>query len=123
VLAERLPTVPAVCAPAEELPVPDHAVDVVVGAQCLHWFDLDRAFPEIARVLRPGGVLASVWNVRDERIPWVRRLGELIGTQEQLGDPTEPLAASGLFGETERAEFATGHRPPAGPDRAGGPRP
>ena len=36
-------------------PAPTASYDVVVGAQCFHWFDLDRALPEIARVLKPGG--------------------------------------------------------------------
>ena len=75
VLRRGSPT-PAPASPAPRTcPVPDRSVDVVVAAQCFHWFDHDRALPEIARVLKPGGQLALVWNARDERIPWVRRLG------------------------------------------------
>ena len=81
------------------------AVDVVVSAQAFHWFDLDRALPEIARVLKPGGRIALVWNLRDERIPWVRRLGRLIGTQEQNNDPTHDLLSSHLFGFVETTTF------------------
>src|SRR6476619_1490919 len=87
ILRRDLPDVRTSVASAEEIPLPDRSVDVVVCAQAFHWFDLDRALPEIARVLRPGGRLALVWNQRDERIPWVRRLGALIGTQDQLRDP------------------------------------
>ncbi len=51
---------------AEELPLPDAAVDLVAVGQAFHWFDLDRALPEIARVLRPGGRLALFYNSRDD---------------------------------------------------------
>ena len=105
-LSRNLPEVRTVVASAEDLPVGDRAYDVVVAAQAFHWFDLDRALPEIARVLRPGGHLALVWNTRDETIPWVRRLGALIGTQEQLDEPAEVLGESELFGDVERASFA-----------------
>jgi SAM-dependent methyltransferase len=81
-------------------------VDAVVGAQAFHWFDLDRALPEIARVLRPGGHLGLVWNFRNEKIPWVRKLSALIGNQDLLADDVaEPLVHSGLFGFVEDASF------------------
>lgn len=105
VLARDLPDVPVSVSGAEEIPSPDASYDVVVVAQAFHWFDHDRALPEIARVLRPGGRIALVWNERDERIPWVRKLGRVIGTQEQDTDPREALAASGLFGEVEHEVF------------------
>lgn len=107
VLARKLPDVRVSVAGAEELPVADRSVDVVVAAQSFHWFDHDRALPEIARVLRPGGRVALTWNVRDERIPWVRKLGRIIGSQEQEVDETaESLVLSGLFGFVEDASFA-----------------
>ncbi len=50
---------------AEDLPLPDNAVDVVTVAQAFRWFADDDALREITRVLRPGGALALVWNRRD----------------------------------------------------------
>ena len=104
-LSRNLPEVRTLQAHAEELPVGDRAYDAVVAAQAFHWFDLDRALPEIARVLKPGGRVGLVWNQRDESIPWVRRLGKIIGTQEQLDEPAQALSESGLFGEVEEASY------------------
>ncbi|MBJ7357548.1 class I SAM-dependent methyltransferase [Nocardioides sp.] len=104
-LSERLPEVRTSQSAAEEIPAGDRSYDVVVCAQAFHWFDLDKALPEIARVLKPGGRLSLVWNQRDERVPWVRRLGSLIGTQEQLREPAAALDGSHLFGDVEEAEF------------------
>lgn len=105
VLRERVPGVRARVGSAEQVPLGDRSVDVVVAAQCFHWFDLDAALPEIARVLKPGGVLALVWNQRDERIPWVRRLGRILDTQQQLREPAQPLVESALFGFVEEETF------------------
>lgn len=63
---------------AEKIPLPDGSVDGVVCAQSFHWFEGTSALKEIHRVLRPGGHLALLWNVRDEAIDWVARLTELI---------------------------------------------
>jgi SAM-dependent methyltransferase len=62
---------------AEAIPLPDGSVDVVVVAQAFHWFDASAALAEIVRVLRPGGGLGLVWNVRDESVDWVRRFTEI----------------------------------------------
>jgi ubiquinone/menaquinone biosynthesis C-methylase UbiE len=105
-LEEHLPGTRSAVASAEDIPLADASVDAVIAAQAFHWFDLDLALPEIARVLRPGGRICLVWNQRDEKIPWVRRLGALIGTQEQLGDPAQSLIFSELFGFVEEDDFS-----------------
>jgi SAM-dependent methyltransferase len=104
-LAARVAGVRVAQARAEQIPLASRSVDTVVSAQAFHWFDLERALPEIARVLRPGGEIALVWNERDARIPWVKRLGDVLGNQEQNTDPTHDLIRSGLFGYVETASF------------------
>ena len=105
VLEKEVPGARTAQASAEDIPLGDASVDAVIAAQAFHWFDLGRALPEVARVLRPGGRLCLVWNTRNEKIPWVRRLGAIIGTQEQLRDPAEALIFSELFGFVEDREF------------------
>lgn len=47
---------------AESAPLlADHSVDLVTAAQAAHWFDLGVFYPEVRRVVRPGGLLA-IWN-------------------------------------------------------------
>ncbi len=78
-LRRQLPGVTAMPGQAEAIPVPDSSVDAVLAGQAAHWFDLDRAIPEIARVLRPGGVLGGLWNADDSRAGWVAGLHEASG--------------------------------------------
>lgn len=104
-LVARVPAAHPALGTAERIPVASRSVDVVVSAQAFHWFDHERAVPEIARVLRPGGVLAVVWNSRDERIPWVRRLGEIIGDSGHESDPTRAIDDSGLFETVQSSSF------------------
>lgn len=104
-LADKLPELRISQAGAEEIPAPDATYDVVVAAQSYHWFDLDEALPEIARVLKRGGALALVWNVKDDRIPWVKRLGRIVGEQEKLGGPGKELETSPYFGPIEHQRF------------------
>ena len=101
-----LPDVPTWKGRAEETPLPDASADVVASAQAFHWFDHDVALPEIARVLRPGGRLALVWNSRDDRDLWKARLREIIGNEKVSElDMRAPIYESGLFGAIETAEF------------------
>lgn len=103
-LHTSVPAAGAVLARAEEIPLRPSSVDVVVAAQAFHWFDPDRVLPEIARVLRPGGVLALAWNSGDRKVPWVKRIFDLTDTQESdsLGDP---VADSDLFAPSEVQVF------------------
>jgi SAM-dependent methyltransferase len=89
---------------AEVIPLPDAHADVVTCAQSFHWFDHALALPEIARVLRPGGRLALVWNSRDDRDPWTARLSEIIGNE--TGTSSRFLDESDLFGPLETAQFS-----------------
>jgi SAM-dependent methyltransferase len=77
-LHRGLPTVPTFPGSGERLPLPDGAVDAVVFGQAWHWVDPAEASVEVTRVLRPGGILGLVWNIRDESVPWVRRLTEIM---------------------------------------------
>ncbi len=52
-------------APAEALPGANGSVGLVAAAQAIHWFDRPRFFAEAARVLAPDGVLAILYNNRD----------------------------------------------------------
>jgi SAM-dependent methyltransferase len=96
---------------AEDLPLADAAADVVTVAQALHWFDLDRALPEIHRVLKPGGWLVLLWNMRDLDDPLQREVEELLAPRrhyviaQQEGTWRAPLAASPLFGDAEVGTF------------------
>jgi SAM-dependent methyltransferase len=44
---------------AEDTGLPDACADIVTASQAMHWFDAERALPEIARILRPGGIFAA----------------------------------------------------------------
>jgi SAM-dependent methyltransferase len=115
-------SVQALSGSAEQIPLPDASVDAVVVGQAMHWFDLDRAIPEIARVLAPGGVFAALWNVDDDRIGWVATLAEiskgkanvtLLRWRKRAGRTRqERVAAAGtdLFGTPEIGEFEHGQQ-------------
>jgi SAM-dependent methyltransferase len=82
-LHEQSPTVPVVAGVAEALPLADKSVDAVVVAQAFHWFDARRAMAEIARVVRPGGHLALIWNARDRSIEWVDQVWSIMDRVER----------------------------------------
>lgn len=71
------PDVVPLAGTADDIPLAAASLDAVVCAQAFHWFAHARALAEIARVLRPGGRLGLIWNVRDERVPWVASLSAI----------------------------------------------
>lgn len=102
---------------AEALPVADGSLDAVVCGQAYHWFDRDKAHPELARAIRSGGVFAPIWNIRDESVPWVRQLSVI--TRQRADGTLNPASGKSIlstgfgpeFGPVEREEFrhATTH--------------
>jgi SAM-dependent methyltransferase len=115
-LRRQLPGVTAHQGKAEEIPLPDASVDAVLAGQAAHWFDLDRALPEMARVLRPGGVLGGLWNADDNRVGWVAGLHEASGRRTVVpvgGEERDDegmagwlnQAGKGLFRRAEEEEF------------------
>lgn len=122
-LRRALPAVRALSGSAESIPLPDAGVDAVLAGNAMHWFDMDVAGAEIARVLAPGGVLAGLWNVVDDRIEWVAGLERVsgpaaIGPRDTVGSWRAQTAAVHLprgggparFGAPEQAEFPHGQR-------------
>jgi len=110
-LVRTVPGVEALDGTAESMPFDDGSVDAVTVAQAFHWFDFGPAFAEIARVLRPGGGVALLWNRRDESVPWVRRMSEVIKwhdrpiSQYDRTDWPAIVAQTGLFTDMQRRQF------------------
>jgi len=110
-LAETVPGAEVLEGTAEAIPLPDASADAVVVGQAFHWFDGERALREIHRVLRPGGGLGLVWQSREPRRPWQRRLEVLIdrlATGEprfRTGEWRRALETTTLFEPLREAEL------------------
>lgn len=117
-LAQRLPGVLVLDGRAEAMPLADASVDALVCAQAFHWFATPAALAEIARVLRPGGTLGLIWNLRDERTPWVAALTRLLERHEgetprERSGAWRRLFPAGAFGPLVEQHFANTHEGPA----------
>jgi len=97
---------------AEALPFPDGSIDAVTVGQAFHWFVAERAVREIARVLRPGGALGLVWNIRDLEDPLQSELDHLLrpvrgGAPSEREQPwRSALENSPFFGPGEERSFS-----------------
>lgn len=102
-LARAVPGAAVLAGSAEDIPLAAGSVDTVLVAQAWHWVDPERAVPEVARVLVPGGRLGLVWNIRDTREPWAAAFGALMHRHTvQVTDTAPDLQPP--FGEVERFE-------------------
>lgn len=83
---------------AENTKLPSNSVDLVTCFQSFHWFSPEPTLREFARILKPKGILAAVWNNRDRQDEFTQEYSNLIqivsnngseirqGTERFLGD-------------------------------------
>ena len=104
-LRAAIPSATVTVGTAEDIPLADASVDAIVVGQAWHWVDQDAALPSVARVLRPGGTLGLVWNIRDDRVPWVQRLTQVMHQAEGEIFMETGHIERGPFGEIEEKDF------------------
>lgn len=113
-LSQAWPDVISHLGTADAIPLPDASVDAVVCAQAFHWFAHAGALAEIYRVLKPGGRLGLIWNMRDTSIGWVKQLNAIVDRYEgntpryANGDWRKAFPFAG-FGPMQTEHFRYGH--------------
>ena len=123
ILEQTVPAAESLAGSAEAIPLPEASVDGVFAGQAFHWFANDEAVAEIARVLRPGGVLCLVWNRPGEPSPLPESYLAYLETLQtpslqaiQSADAWVDLIARGPFGGLHKA--AIPHEQAQARDRA-----
>ena len=91
---------------AEASGLAEASADVVVAAQAWHWVDVPAASAESARVLRPGGRLAAVWNQLDTTVPWVHRLTRIMHAGDVHAAAPEQRRFAAPFGPEEHERWS-----------------
>ena len=116
ILERMAPTAVSLAGSAEHIPMPAASVDGVFAGQAFHWFAHDEAVGEIARVLRPGGILALVWNGPDEErsspipVEYAAYLDVLRATAAfRDAPPWQDVLARGPFGDVHEKTVAHDH--------------
>jgi SAM-dependent methyltransferase len=111
------PEATALAGSAEALPVEDASADAVLVGQAFHWFDRPRAMAEFRRVLRPGGTLGVLWNMLDDRIPWVSALGDTFRAEDRATRRDHDPPWSGVPGFEDPVATLVAHEQPTDLER------
>jgi SAM-dependent methyltransferase len=104
VLSSVVPGITVLEGTAESIPMPDASVNAVTVAQAFHWFRPQEALAEVHRVLRPGGTLVLVWNVRDLHQPLQSAMEQIMARYRGIS----PSQASGEWKKAFTANFLFG---------------
>ena len=105
-LEKAVPEAEAFEGAAESIPLSDGSVSGAFAGQAYHWFDRERALPELHRVIRPDGGLALLWNWWDERDPLQQELGAVVGYAGHRPHVEEELPGAPWFREVGRTVVA-----------------
>lgn len=110
ILRRVLPEATALAGSAEDIPLGDASVDAVFAGQAFHWFANDDAVRELGRVLRPGGIVALVWNEPVDPSPlpaayhaYLEELHAPSLERAQQGEPWRELLERGPFRDVREA--------------------
>ncbi|HVU76430.1 MAG TPA: class I SAM-dependent methyltransferase [Gaiellaceae bacterium] len=110
ILERMVPRAEAHSGTAEQIPLRDASVDAVFAGQAFHWFANDDAIADMARVLRPGGVLALVWNEPRGRSPLPQAYHDALERLHEEGrrrlaeaEPWQDVIRRGPFGPVRQA--------------------
>lgn len=114
-LLADFPEVRTLVGQAEAIPLPDASVDAVVCATAFHWFATPAVMAEIWRVLKIGGTLGLVWNLRDESVGWVGRLSVLTNAHQgaalrERADAWRDVFPAEGFSALEESEWPYAHQ-------------
>jgi SAM-dependent methyltransferase len=96
----------SVAGTAEVTTLADQCVDLITAAQAAHWFDCEKARREFVRILKPGGWLVLLWNMRSlDATPFARDYEQVLMTygtdyKEVRHDEKEARIAHEFFGNT-----------------------
>jgi ubiquinone/menaquinone biosynthesis C-methylase UbiE len=106
-LSRRFPALNAIQGRAERIPLPTASVDAVFAGQAFHWFDVEPAMTEIARVLKPGGVLVPLWNHDDDSVAWVAEFSKIArsGVSRGWASGSEPTPRHPDFEAFQQGKF------------------
>lgn len=107
VLVRSVPQARVLSGTAERTGLESMSVDAVLAGAAFHWFDRSRALPEIARILRPPGVLGLLGNRFDTSVGWAEQLREIL-RRSRLGSAghwPEREELLELFESVEEHEF------------------
>jgi len=109
--SEILPDIELKAGSAEAMPFEAGSIDAVVVAQAFHWFDIPKALGEFHRVLKPGGRLGLVWNIRETDSDLTIQMNQIIDAHEgnapryRSGEWKRALSLSHLFSPAQAARF------------------
>jgi SAM-dependent methyltransferase len=98
---------------AEVLPFQAGTIAAATSGQAFHWLDLDRVIPDLARVLRPGGLCVAFWNEREtDTTPFLRDYENLLLERcpdypvASAVEVIERIASHPAVGRTRQADFS-----------------